>query len=129
MDGARTPEAPLKDLYEIGEIPPLGHVPARMYAWCIRRERHGPPEEAMQVEVVDVPKPDSHEVLVLVMAAGVGLAANEKSGMAVAMPATNRKPTSAITRIARRFVFMAYSFAGRPQCVGNHRSWMVDELL
>ena len=71
MDGARTPEAPLKDLYEIGEIPPLGHVPARMYAWCIRRERHGPPDEAMQVEVVDVPKPDSHEVLVLVMAAGV----------------------------------------------------------
>jgi len=27
---------PIKDLYEIGEIPPLGHVPSRMYAWCIR---------------------------------------------------------------------------------------------
>jgi hypothetical protein len=23
-----------KDLYEIGEIPPLGHVPERMYAWA-----------------------------------------------------------------------------------------------
>ncbi len=43
---------PKKDLYEIGEIPPLGHVPANMYAWTIRRERHGPPEQAMQVEVV-----------------------------------------------------------------------------
>ena len=33
----------LKDLYEIGEIPPLGHVPKNMYAWAIRKERHGPP--------------------------------------------------------------------------------------
>ena len=37
-----------KDLYEIGEIPPLGHVPAQMHAWAIRRERHGPPEVSMQ---------------------------------------------------------------------------------
>ena len=43
---------PLKDLYEIGEVPPLGHVPAKMYAWAIRKERHGPPETAMQCEVV-----------------------------------------------------------------------------
>ncbi len=64
-------EAEQKDLYEIGEIPPLGHVPARMYGWAIRRERHGPPDQAMQVEVVDTPEIDSHEVLVLVMAAGV----------------------------------------------------------
>ncbi|MEK7246353.1 MAG: alcohol dehydrogenase catalytic domain-containing protein, partial [Pseudomonadota bacterium] len=60
-----------KDLYEVGEIPPLGHVPRRMYAWCIRRERHGTPEAAMKVEVVDVPSLDSHDVLVMVMAAGV----------------------------------------------------------
>ncbi len=60
-----------KDLYEIGEIPPLGHVPKQMYAWAIRRERHGKPEEAMQVEVVDIPELDSHEVLIMVMAAGV----------------------------------------------------------
>ncbi len=38
-----TPLAGLKELYEIGEIPPLGHVPAKMYAWAIRKERHGPP--------------------------------------------------------------------------------------
>jgi len=42
-----------------------------MYAWAIRRERHGEPETAMQVEVVDTPELDSHDVLVLVMAAGV----------------------------------------------------------
>ena len=45
-------EAPIKDLYEIGEIPPLGHVPASMYAWAIRKDRHGPPEQSMQIEVV-----------------------------------------------------------------------------
>jgi crotonyl-CoA carboxylase/reductase len=60
-----------KDLYEVGEIPPLGHVPKRMYAWAIRRERHGEPTKAMQVEVVDVPALDPYEVLILVMAAGV----------------------------------------------------------
>ncbi len=65
------PPREAKDLYELGEIPPLGHVPKQMYAWAIRRERHGPPETAMQVEVVDVPKLESHEVLVMVMAAGV----------------------------------------------------------
>ncbi len=61
----------MKDLYEIGEMPPLGHVPKNMYAWAIRPERHGKPNEAMQVEVVPTWEIDSHEVLVLVMAAGV----------------------------------------------------------
>ncbi len=70
MDGA-SGDAPTKDLYEVGEIPPLGHVPARMHAWAIRRERHGEPDTAMQVEVVETPEIDSYEVLVLVMAAGV----------------------------------------------------------
>ena len=64
-------DAPQKDLYEIGEIPPLGYVPKKMYAWAIRRERHGEPDKSFQVEVVDTPKLDSHEVLVFVMAAGV----------------------------------------------------------
>ena len=47
-----TANQPVKDLYEVGEIPPLGHVPKDMYAWVIRRERHGPPEQSMQLEVV-----------------------------------------------------------------------------
>ena len=64
-------DAPQKDLYELGEIPPMGHVPEKMYAWAIRKERHGEPDTAMQLEVVDTPILDSHEVLVFVMAAGV----------------------------------------------------------
>ncbi len=63
--------APKKDLYDIGEIPPMGYVPAKMHAWAIRRERHGDPDKSMLEEIVDVPEIDSHEVLVLVMAAGV----------------------------------------------------------
>ena len=61
----------VKDLYEVGEIPPVGQVPKKMYAWAIRRERHGEPETAMLSEVVDVPTLDSHDCLVMVMAAGV----------------------------------------------------------
>ncbi len=75
---AAQPQAPsatkslaTKDLYEIGEIPPLGHVPPSMYAWAIRRERHGEPEKSFALEVVETPKIDSNEVLILVMAAGV----------------------------------------------------------
>ncbi|MEO0680925.1 MAG: crotonyl-CoA carboxylase/reductase [Pseudomonadota bacterium] len=64
-------DAPVKDLYEVGEIPPLGHVPPKMHAWVLRRERHGEPTEAVKIEVVDTPQLDSHDVLVFVMAAGV----------------------------------------------------------
>jgi len=60
-----------KDLYDIGEMPPLGHLPKNMHAWAIRRERHGEPDKSFQLEVVPVKQPDSHEVVVLVMAAGV----------------------------------------------------------
>jgi len=63
--------APKKDLYDLAEIPPLGHVPAKMHAWVLRRERHGEPKDALQVEIVDTPTLDSHDVLVMVMAAGV----------------------------------------------------------
>ncbi|MFN4010323.1 crotonyl-CoA carboxylase/reductase [Pannonibacter sp.] len=70
-DNRHTGDVPLKDLYEIGEIPPLGHVPKNMYAWSIRQDRHGAPEDAMKVEVLPTWELDSHEVLVLVMAAGV----------------------------------------------------------
>src|SRR5947208_2009812 len=65
------PLGAVKDLYEIGEIPPMGHVPQRMYAWAIRRDRHGGPEAAMQVETVPTPELGPDEVLVMVMAAGV----------------------------------------------------------
>lgn len=60
-----------KDLYEIGEIPPLGHVPSQMYAWAIRRERHGKPSQSFQIEVVETPSLGPDDVLIYVMAAGV----------------------------------------------------------
>ena len=62
---------PVKDLYSVGEIPPLGHVPARMHAWCIRQERHGAPDTAMQLEIVPTWSIGEDECLILVMAAGV----------------------------------------------------------
>ncbi|MCP8938670.1 crotonyl-CoA carboxylase/reductase [Alsobacter sp. SYSU M60028] len=62
---------PLKDLYDIGEIPPMGHVPEKMWAWAIRKDRHGPPEDAMQLEAIPTWSIGDDEVLVLVMAAGV----------------------------------------------------------
>jgi crotonyl-CoA carboxylase/reductase len=71
-DASPPPAGPVpKELYEIGEIPPLGHVPAKMYGWVIRRDRHGPPEQSMQLEVIETPEVDADEVLILVMAAGV----------------------------------------------------------
>ena len=60
-----------KSLYEIGEIPPVGEVPAQMHAQLIRPDRFGEPEKAFQDEVIDVPEVGPQEALVLVMAAGV----------------------------------------------------------
>src|SRR6476646_8149188 len=60
-----------KDLYEIGEIPPLGEVPPRMYAQVIRPERFGEPRDAFEVEDIEVPEIGDHDALVLVMAAGI----------------------------------------------------------
>ncbi len=60
-----------KQLYALGELPPLGEVPEKMHAWLIRPERFGKPTEAFQKEVVNTPSIADDEVLVLVMAAGI----------------------------------------------------------
>lgn len=60
-----------KDLYEVGQAPPVGEVPDKMHAWLIRPERFGEPKKAFQKEVIDVPEIADDEVLVYVMAAGV----------------------------------------------------------
>jgi crotonyl-CoA carboxylase/reductase len=60
-----------KDLYEMGEIPPVGDVPKRMHAQVVRPERYGEPTDAFQLEVVDVPEVGPRDALVMVMAAGV----------------------------------------------------------
>ena len=60
-----------KELYELGDRPPLGEVPEKMYAFLIREERFGEPKTAFKQEVVDVPEIAPDEVLVYVMAAGI----------------------------------------------------------
>ncbi len=60
-----------KDLYELGEIPPVGEVPRQMYASLVRPERYGEPEKAFQTEIIDIPEVGPNEALVMVMAAGV----------------------------------------------------------
>jgi crotonyl-CoA carboxylase/reductase len=60
-----------RSLYELGEIPPVGEVPDRMYASVIRRERYGAPIKAFQTEVVDVPPVGRGQVLVMMMASGI----------------------------------------------------------
>ena len=60
-----------KDIYAIGEIPPLGEIPKRMFAQLIRPERFGEPEKAFQIEEIDVPPVGPDDALVLVMAAGI----------------------------------------------------------
>ncbi|KAF0119344.1 MAG: crotonyl-CoA carboxylase/reductase [Rhodospirillaceae bacterium] len=62
-----------KKLYPVGEIPPLKHLPERMHAFAVRRDRHGEPLIALRPEIVPTPRPDSGEVVVMVMAAGVGM--------------------------------------------------------
>jgi len=62
----------MKELYQLGETPPLGEVPPRMLAQVVRQDRFGEPTKAFKVEQVEVPselRPD--EVLVWVMAAGI----------------------------------------------------------
>ena len=60
-----------KELYEIGELPPVGEVPAKMHAQVVRPDRFGEPEQAIQDEVIDVPELGPHDALVMVMAGGV----------------------------------------------------------
>jgi crotonyl-CoA carboxylase/reductase len=62
----------MKDLYQLGETPPLGEVPQRMLAQVIRQDRFGQPTKAFRIEEVPVPSElKSDEVLVWVMAAGI----------------------------------------------------------
>jgi crotonyl-CoA carboxylase/reductase len=48
-----------------------GELPETMAAWVIRQEREGEPDDAFQIEQVEVPEPGPFEVIVRVMAAGV----------------------------------------------------------
>jgi crotonyl-CoA carboxylase/reductase len=60
-----------QDVFDIGTIPPVGEVPARMHAQVVRPERFGEPKDAIVDEVIGVPELGPKDVLVMVMAAGV----------------------------------------------------------
>lgn len=60
-----------KEIYEIGEVPSIGHVPKLMYAQLIRPDRFGEPIGAFKVEKIPVPEIKPDEALVYVMAAGI----------------------------------------------------------
>jgi crotonyl-CoA carboxylase/reductase len=60
-----------KDLYDVGELPPVGEVPEQMHAQLVRPDRYGEPRDAIVDEVIDVPELGPRDALVMVMAAGV----------------------------------------------------------
>jgi crotonyl-CoA carboxylase/reductase len=60
-----------KDVYDIGEVPPVGEVPPRMHAQVVRPDRYGEPRESIVDEIIDVPEVGPGEALVMVMAGGV----------------------------------------------------------
>ncbi len=67
--GLRSVERP--DLLGIGQLPPLGVVPKRMFGYAIRAERFGEPKDSFVNEALPTPDPGPGEVLIQVMAAGV----------------------------------------------------------
>ena len=61
----------LPDIVDLGERPPLGVVPEKMHAFCVRQDRFGEPKDAWQREVIDTPEIGPLDVLVYVMATGI----------------------------------------------------------
>ena len=61
----------VKELYDLGDQPPLGEVPKKMHAFMVRQDRFGKPIDAWKSEVVDVPEIGAKDVLVYVMATGI----------------------------------------------------------
>ena len=61
----------VKELYDLGDQPPLGEVPPKMHAFMVRQDRFGKPIDAWKSEVVDVPEIGAKDVLVYVMATGI----------------------------------------------------------
>ncbi len=60
-----------KEIYELGEKPPLGEVPKKMHAFLVRQDRFGEPIDAWKREIIDVPELGAKDVLVYVMATGI----------------------------------------------------------
>jgi len=59
------------EIQALGDLPPIGEIPARMLAQVVRQDRFGDPRRAFQLEEIETPRPGPGEVLIAVMAAGV----------------------------------------------------------
>ena len=60
-----------KDIYDLGDMPPLGEIPKQMHAFTVRQDRFGAPKDAWKREIIDVPEIGPKDVLVYVMATGI----------------------------------------------------------
>jgi len=54
----------MADLYDLGNKPPLGEVPARMHAYLVRQNRFGQPRDSWKREVIPTPPIGPDEVLI-----------------------------------------------------------------
>ncbi len=61
----------IKEDYELGERPPLGAIPEKMHAFCVRQERFGEPKDAWKREIIPVPEIGAKDVLIYTMATGI----------------------------------------------------------
>src|SRR6266705_2157801 len=61
----------MADLFDLGDKPPLGEIPARMHAYLVRQNRFGQPSDAWKREVIPTPTIGPDEVLIYVMASGI----------------------------------------------------------
>ncbi len=59
------------EIVDLGETLPLGVVPEKMHAFCVRQDRFGEPKDAWQREVINTPEIGPKDVLVYVMATGI----------------------------------------------------------
>ena len=72
MDSKSTSDtSQAEKIYELGEKPPLGVVPEKMHAFCVRQDRFGEPKDAWQREIIPVSKIGPQDVLVYTMATGI----------------------------------------------------------
>ncbi len=60
-----------QELYDLGQRPPLGVMPAKMHAFAVRQDRFGEPTDAWRREVIQTPEIGPKDVLVYVMATGI----------------------------------------------------------
>jgi crotonyl-CoA carboxylase/reductase len=61
----------VQELYSLGDLPPLGEVPEKMHAFCVRQDRFGEPKDAWQREIIPVPSIGPKDVLIYTMATGI----------------------------------------------------------